>query len=67
MHPTLNLQSKPDIQQDDSVPSQLSTEKIQFKPKLITLSIISTAYKFPLNSNLCNDHHFSYASRELAP
>ena len=49
MPPTRKLSSKPDLHRDDSLTSQLSTEKFQFKPELTSLYMVSTPYKMQLN------------------
>ena len=66
MPPTLKSSSKTDLDRDDSLTSQLSTENFQFKPKLTPLYMVSTPYKFQLKPNRYNDHYISYASKQLA-
>ena len=67
MPPTPRPSSKPDLNRNDSLTSQLSSEKIQFKPQLISPYMVSTPYKCQLNPNLYNDHYILSASKQLAP
>ena len=43
---TLKPSMKHDLHRDDPLTSQLSTEKLQFKPQLTSLYMVSTPYKF---------------------
>ena len=65
--PTLKPSSKPDLQRDLPLLSQLLTEKFQFKSQSTWLYIVSTPYKFQLNPNRYNDNYISPASKQLAP
>ena len=67
MPPTLKPSPKPDSHRDDSITSQLSTGKFQFKAQLTSLYMVSTPHKLQLNPNRFIDHHISYASEQLAP
>ena len=65
--PTLKSSLKPDLHRDDSLTSQLSTEKLQLKPQLILLYMVSTPCKLHINPNRYRDHYISYASKQSAP
>ena len=67
MPPTLRPSSKPDIHINDSLRTQLSSEKFQFKPQLISPYMVSTPYKGQLNPIPYNDHYILSASKQLAP
>ena len=55
MPPTRKLSSTPDLRREDSLTSQLSTEKFQVKPQLTSLYMVSTPYKLQVNPNCCYD------------
>ena len=63
---TLNPSSQPDLQRDGSLTSQLSTEKFRFESQLTSLYVFPAPYKFQLNTDCCNDHYISHASKQLA-
>ena len=67
MPPALKSSSKLDSLSDDSLTSQLSTEKIQFKLQLASFYIVSKPYKLQFNPNCYIDHSILYASKQLAP
>ena len=67
MPPTPRPSSKPDLQRNDSLTPQLSSEKFQFKPQLISPYMVSTLYKGQLNPNLYNDQDILSAFKQLAP
>ena len=67
MPPTLKPSAQLDLHRDDSLTSQLSTEKYQFKPQLISQYMVSEPYRFQLNPNRYKDPYISSASKEIAP
>ena len=58
---------KPDLHRDDSLTSQLSTEKLVFKLQLTSLYMVSTPYKSQFIPKDIQDLYVSYASKHLAP
>ena len=67
MPPTLKPSLNPDLPRDDSLTSQLLTEKSQFKPQLTSLYLVSITCIFQLNRIRYNDYDISHAFRQLAP
>ena len=67
MPPMLKPSSKPGLHRDDSLISQLWTEKFQLKHQLTPLYMASTQYKLLLNPSRYNYHNISYTSEHLAP
>ena len=65
--PNLKPSSKVDLNGDDSLVSQLSTETFQNKPQLTSLYMVSTPHKFQINPNRFNDHYIMYSSKQIAP
>ena len=63
--PTVKPSSKHDIHIDDSLTSQLSIEKFQFKAQLTSIYMVSPKYKFQMNPNRNNDHYVYYACKQL--
>ena len=60
--PTLRQSSKPDLIRDDSLTSELSTEKFQFKAQLTSHHMVPTPYKTQINLNRYNANYLSYGS-----
>ena len=67
MPAALKPSTKPDFYGDDSLISQISTEKFKFKPELTSLHMVSTPYKFQLTPNRYVDRYISSVSKQLAP
>ena len=67
MPPTLKPTSKPDLQRQDSKKSQLSTEKVQFKSQLMSLSVVSSLCKLHMNANPYHDQYIKFAFKHTAP
>ena len=65
--PKLTPSSKPDLNGDDSLTSQLSTENFQNKPQLTSLYMVSTTHNFQKDPNCFNDHYILYSSMQIAP